>query len=44
MKVVVIGTGSIGRRHIANLLKLEQELELTVVDPSGHGAALVRSD
>ena len=43
MKVIVIGAGSIGRRHIANLLKLQRTLDISVVDPSDHCSTMVRN-
>ena len=30
---MVIGGGSIGKRHIKNLLELDMAIQLTVVDP-----------
>jgi predicted dehydrogenase len=33
MQIIVIGGGSIGKRHIKNLLELDMAIQLTVVDP-----------
>lgn len=42
MHVVVIGAGSIGRRHIANLLSLSRAVKLTVVEPLEANRDVVR--
>ena len=34
MQIIVVGGGSIGKRHIANLLKLNMTIQITAVDPS----------
>jgi predicted dehydrogenase len=34
INVLVVGAGSIGRRHITNLVNLDYDLNLTVVEPS----------
>ena len=33
MQIIVIGGGSIGKRHIKNLLELDMAIQLTVVEP-----------
>jgi predicted dehydrogenase len=41
MKILVVGAGSIGRRHIGNLFALGRDLSVTVVEPSEMGRAAV---
>lgn len=42
MKVIVVGAGSIGRRHIGNLLKLDRDLQVGVAEPSETSRDAVR--
>jgi len=42
VKILVVGAGSIGRRHIGNLLQLDRNLEITVVEPSTDSRSAIR--
>lgn len=42
MRVLVVGAGSIGRRHISNLLKLGRGLQVTVAEASETGRDSIR--
>ena len=34
MRIIIVGGGSIGKRHITNLLNIDKQHQITLVEPS----------